>query len=191
MLKNFYIFRNGQSSHNLAGKLQGQGNISVLTDKGVNQAINAAQFLKDKDIDVIISSPQRRAKQTGSIIAKQLKAPIQYDSRFVEANVGSADDILLEDLSDESIDIMQHWHSSSADTKFENGETKQELRHRVLSALEEYAQGDYQNLAVSSHNFSIIEALQGMNISKKHINNGEIIHLQYDGKNWKHIPTAV
>lgn len=189
MPKNFYLFRNGQSSYNLAGKLQGQSNNSVLTDQGINQALSAANYLKDKKIDVIFSSPQRRAKQTGSIVAKQLKTPIQYDSRLAEANLGTADGMPISKLSKKQRQVLEQWHTISTDksTHFQNGEYKTDLRKRVLSALQDYADSHYQNIAISSHNFSIMEALQSMNTNKNFIANGEIIHLQYDGNNWKYI----
>ena len=191
MVKNFYIFRNGQSSYNLAGKLQGQSNDSVLTDKGISQALNAAHFLKDKHIEVIVSSPQRRAKQTGTIIAKQLNTSIRYDSRFAEANLGTADGAVVNKLPKKSRKILNQWFSSDENTnpRFQNGESKKELRQRVTSALKDYVDSPFQNIAVSSHNFSIIEALQSMKIEKKQMDNGEIIHLQYDGNNWKYIQT--
>ena len=191
MVKNFYIFRNGQSSYNLAGILQGQSNDSVLTDKGISQALNAAHFLKDKHIEVIVSSPQRRAKQTGTIIAKQLNTAIRYDSRFAEANLGTADGAVVNKLPKKSRKILNQWFSSDENTnpRFQNGESKKELRQRVTSALKDYVDSPFQNIAVSSHNFSIIEALQSMKIEKKQMDNGEIIHLQYDGNNWKYIQT--
>lgn len=192
MLKNFYLFRNGQSSYNSAGRLQGQSNDSVLTDTGISQAFNAARFLRDKNIEVIISSPQRRAKQTGSIIAKQLNKPIQYDSRFAEANLGIIDGADINKLSKKNRQILEQWHNLNADinnSRFQNGESKTEIRRRVLSALKDYADSSFQNIAVSSHNFSIIEALQSMKVAKSQINNGEIIHIQYDGNSWKYVRT--
>ena len=189
MLKNFYLFRNGQSSYNLAGRLQGQSNDSVLTDQGINQALNAAYFLKDKKIEVIISSPQRRAKQTGNIIARQLNTPIQYDSRLAEANIGTADGTKIENLSKKQRHILDLWYTAKSDNSihFQDGESKTNLRQRILSALKEYADSNYQNIAISSHNFSIMEALQSMQAPKSTIANGEVIHLQYDGNNWKYI----
>ncbi len=188
MLKNFYIFRNGQSSHNLAGRLQGQSNNSVLTDTGISQAISTADFLKDKQIDVIMSSPQRRAKQTGSIVAKRLKTPIYYDSRLIEANIGRFDGALINKLSQKHRQTLFHWHSEDSETaRFEHGESKQELRSRLIAALKQYADSPCRNIAISSHNFSILEILQSLHIQKDNILNGEIIHLQYDGSQWNYI----
>ena len=189
MIKNFYIFRNGQSSHNFIGKLQGQNNNSVLTDKGINQALLAADNLKDKNIDIVISSPQRRAKQTGSIVAKRIKAPIHYDSRLVELNLGDAEGVSLQKLSSQQLDVLKQWYSNTSNDniRFKNGESKTELRKRICEALSEYTSKDYNNIAVSSHNFPILETLQSMNICKNNIANGEIVHIQYDGNNWKYV----
>ena len=189
MLKNFYIFRNGESSYNVDDKLQGQSNHSVLTDKGISQAFNTAKFLKDKKIEVIISSPQRRAKQTGTIVAKQLNTSLQFDSRLVEANLGSIDGTKLDKLSKQNQEILALWQnkSTTSNPRFKNGESKSEVRTRILSALNEYANKEFTNIAISSHNFPIIEALQYVDTNKNTINNGEIVHLQYNGTNWKFI----
>ena len=82
MVKNFYIFRHGQSSYNLEGRIQGHTNNSVLTNQGIDEAHNAASLLQDKKIEIVVSSPLRRAKQTGSIVSKMIKVPLQYDDRF-------------------------------------------------------------------------------------------------------------
>jgi len=189
MIKNFYIFRNGQSSHNYIGKLQGQNNNSVLTDEGINQALLAADHLKDKNIDIVISSPQRRAKQTGSIVAKKIKAPIHYDSRLVELNLGDVEGMNLQKLSPKQLDILHQWYNNSSNDNihFKNGESKIELRKRIREALNEYTSKEYNNVAISSHNFPILETLQSMNVSKNDIANGEIIHIQYDGSDWKYV----
>lgn len=91
MVKNFYIFRHGQSSYNVEGKIQGHTNNSVLTDRGIDQAYATADNLKNKDVEIVISSPLRRAKQTGNIVSKVIKVPLQYDERFTEVNVGVAE----------------------------------------------------------------------------------------------------
>ena len=77
MVKNFYIFRHGQSSYNLEGRIQGHTNNSVLTNQGIDEAHNAASLLQDKKIEIVVSSPLRRAKQTGSIVSKMIKVPLR------------------------------------------------------------------------------------------------------------------
>ena len=190
MVKNFYIFRHGQSSYNLEGKIQGHTNNSVLTDKGIDQAYATADNLKNKDIDVIISSPLRRAKQTGNIVSRVVQAPIQFDERFTEVNVGVAEGLHYTQAMERFGETYKKWRSKDSanqDIRFENGETKREVRQRVFSALKQYAQSKYNNIAISGHGITLTETLHALDIDKDEVENGEIIHLQYDKDTWHYV----
>ena len=66
-----YLVRHGQDEDNANGILNGHRNMP-LTKLGQEQAKEAAENLKDKNIDVIYSSPLKRTFETASIIAKEL-----------------------------------------------------------------------------------------------------------------------
>ena len=190
MVKNFYIFRHGQSSYNVEGKIQGHTNNSVLTDRGIDQAYDAADRLKNKDVEIVVSSPLRRAKQTGNIVAKVIKAPLQYDERFAEVNVGIAEGLHYTQAMEKFGDTYRQWRSADPryeDIHFEDGESKKQVRQRVFSALEQYARSKYNNIAVSGHGITLAETLHALNVDKEEVDNGEIIHLQYDNDNWKFV----
>ena len=176
MVKNFYIFRHGQSSYNLEGRIQGHTNNSVLTNQGIDEAHNAASLLQDKKIEIVVSSPLRRAKQTGSIVSKMIKVPLQYTK--AQQKFG---------------DLYRQWRSADPkyiDIHFENGESKRDVQKRVFKALNEYAQNpDYQNIAVSGHGITLSQTLMALNVEQPDIPNGAIIHLQYDNDNnrWKFV----
>ncbi len=190
MVKNFYIFRHGQSSCNLEGKIQGHTNNSVLTDRGIDQAYATADNLKNKNVEVIISSPLRRAKQTGNIVSKVIKAPLQFDERFTEVNVGIAEGLYYTQAMEKFGDLYKKWRSAKLadeDIHFEEGESKRQVRQRVFSALQQYAQSKYNNIAISGHGITLTETLHALNIDKEEVDNGEIIHLQYDNDNWHYI----
>ena len=127
MVKNFYIFRHGQSSYNLEGRIQGHTNNSVLTNQGIDEAHNAASLLQDKKIEIVVSSPLRRAKQTGSIVSKMIKVPLQYDDRFTEVNVGIAEGLHYTKAQQKFGDLYRQWRSADPkyiDIHFENGTSK-------------------------------------------------------------------
>ena len=190
MVKNFYIFRHGQSSYNVEGKIQGHTNNSVLTDRGIDQAYATADNLKNKDVEIVISSPLRRAKQTGNIVSKVIKVPLQYDERFTEVNVGVAEGMHYTQALEKFGELYRKWRSSKTqdeDICFENGESKRQVRQRVFSALEQYAQSKYNNIAISGHGITRTETLHALNIDKEDVDNGEIIHLQYDKDNWRYV----
>ena len=193
MVKNFYIFRHGQSSYNLEGRIQGHTNNSVLTNQGIDEAHNAASLLQDKKIEVVVSSPLRRAKQTGSIVSKIIKVPLQYDDRFTEVNVGIAEGLHYTKVQQKFGDLYRQWRSADPkyiDIHFENGESKRDVQKRVFKALNEYAQNsNYQNIAVSGHGITLSQTLMALNIEQPDIPNGAVIHLQYDNDNnrWKFV----
>jgi len=70
-LGKIYLIRHGEDEDNARGILNGNRN-KPLTKLGISQAKEAGDKLKNKKIEVIVSSPLRRAKQTATIIAKAL-----------------------------------------------------------------------------------------------------------------------
>ncbi len=191
MVKNFYIFRHGQSSYNVEGKIQGHTNNSVLTNQGIDQAHNAASLLKNKNIEVIVSSPLRRAKQTGSIVAKSIQVPLRFDDRFTEVNVGVAEGMHYTKAMEAFGELYTKWRSADpqyADIRFEQGESKRQVQQRIFKALNEYARkSKYTNIAVSGHGITLSQTLMALNIETDDIPNGSIVHLQYDNEQWKYL----
>ena len=179
MVKNFYIFRHGQSSYNLEGRIQGHTNNSVLTNQGIDEAHNAASLLQDKKIEIVVSSPLRRAKQTGSIVSKMIKVPLQYDDRFTEVNVGIAEGLHYTKAQQKFGDLYRQWRSADPkyiDIHFENGESKRDVQKRIFKALNEYAQNpDYQNIAVSGHGITLSQTLMALNVEQPDIRLSQLI----------------
>ena len=59
--------RHGQTDQNVEKRVQGKADIE-LNATGIEQAKITSEKLKDEKIDIIISSPLKRAKQTAEII---------------------------------------------------------------------------------------------------------------------------
>ena len=58
-----YIMRHGLTNWNKIKKLQGRSDI-LLAQEGIELAEKVAEGMKDVDIDLVISSPLIRAKET-------------------------------------------------------------------------------------------------------------------------------
>ena len=80
MRKDFYIFRHGETEFNLQHRQQGSGIDMELTAKGQEQAIALAQKLARCNLDVIFSSPLKRAVQTAQTVAKAWKDAMDSNS---------------------------------------------------------------------------------------------------------------
>ena len=75
-----YIARHGQTTWNAQNKVCGITDVD-LTDKGREQAKELALVVADKSIDVIISSPLKRAVETSRIVSEMYNIPIKIDER--------------------------------------------------------------------------------------------------------------
>lgn len=82
----YYIIRHGESVLNEQGRHQGWIARNPLTEKGRIQAREAAEKLKNKEINFIFASPLLRTKQTAKIIAQKLNLPVNFSERLKENN---------------------------------------------------------------------------------------------------------
>lgn len=189
MKKNFYIFRHGQSSYNLAGRTQGRTNDSVLTELGREQAREVGEKLKNSGIEVIIASPLERAKETAKLANLALNVPILTDDRFIEVNVGEIEGMHYTEIQEKYGEKYQQWRSLDCRYEnmcFEGGETKKQVRQRVFGGLEDYAQNSaYDTLAISSHGIMLSQILIAMKVGVVEVKNGAILHISYDNGKWE------
>lgn len=184
-MKTFYIFRHGQSTYNLAGRTQGQTNDSVLTPLGEQQALEVGKKLQDKGVEVIISSPLTRAMQTAQLANESLNVPIRQDERFSEVNVGEIEGLHYTVIQEKYGEKYREWRSSDRayeNMRFDGGESKKEVRIRVLDGLKDYADhSPYTRIAVSSHGIMLTQLLIAFEQPAIDIPNGGILALTYDG----------
>jgi len=103
-----YLVRHGQSADNAARILGGRRD-SVLTELGIKQAQDIAERLLREDIDLIYSSPLKRALGTASIIAEKLKIKnIEVDARLMERDFGVLSGrpyVDIKTMADEIVDV--------------------------------------------------------------------------------------
>lgn len=90
----FYLLRHGQTDWNVEGRLQGHQNIP-MNSNGVKQITEVAERLQAMDfqVDLIISSPLDRARESARIVAEKIgfEGSIIYDEDFVERSFGLAE----------------------------------------------------------------------------------------------------
>ncbi len=189
MTKDFYIFRHGQSTYNLAGRTQGQTNDSVLTQLGQEQAAAIGQKLKNKKIELIVSSPLKRAMQTTDLANKSLNVPIKTDNHFIEVNVGVVEGMHYLDIRKKYQDIFDKMHSTEADCDtvcYPKGESRQQVKERIFSGLEYWAsQTEYKTIAISSHGIALSQILATLGEKIDNVPNGAVLHIEKKDNQWK------
>lgn len=83
----FYVTRHGQTAWNLENKVCGATDLP-LTNAGIAQARETAERIAHEKIDLIISSPMKRALQTAQILNRERRIPLLTDRRLREQNYG-------------------------------------------------------------------------------------------------------
>ena len=87
-MNKIFLMRHGQDEDNLAGILNGRRD-SPLTELGRQQAKIAAEKLKGNKIDIIYTSPLKRAYETARIVAGVLGVDeVILDQHLIERDFG-------------------------------------------------------------------------------------------------------
>ena len=87
--KRIILLRHGESRDNIKKVLSGRSDPD-LTPAGNKQAKKASRFIKKRfaPVDIIFTSPLKRAYSTAQSVSKQLKVPIQEEELLIETNFG-------------------------------------------------------------------------------------------------------
>lgn len=86
-MASIFLVRHGQDIDNEKGILNGHRDTD-LTSLGKDQALRVAKKLRDKDIEVILSSPLKRTRQTAEIIAREFNLEVVPEGLLVERDFG-------------------------------------------------------------------------------------------------------
>ena len=128
---NLLVVRHGQTNYNLNHIILSKTD-DPLNETGISQAQTTAKNLEREKIDLIISSPLRRTKQTAEIINKGRNIPIIYDKRLVERDFGEFEG--LKD-SDAKFNIKDFWDYEKNINYYE-AENVQAFYNRIFSFLD-------------------------------------------------------
>lgn len=115
-----------------------------LTKEGVESSQRVCEYLKDKKITAIYSSPYRRAVDTIEPFAKSAKLDIQVKEEFRERKITS---VWIGDFVTYS---KQQWKDFSY--KLPEGECLAEVQQRNIKALQEVLEShEGQNVVIGGH----------------------------------------
>ena len=126
---NLYVVRHGETIWNVERKVQGITDIP-LTEKGMKEAEELQELISTLNIDVVISSPLERARETAKILV-DFKLPINTDDRIKERDWGMNEGALID-----AVDRWDCW-DVVLNTKVQNIECIQDFMYRVSNFIEE------------------------------------------------------
>lgn len=146
-----YVVRHGQTTQNQLGLVQGSTE-SDLSEKGIMDAKELSKLVSTLKIDVVISSPLRRAMDTAKIITNN-KYDIIVDDRLIERNYGLGEGKPV----DEELTI-KYW-DFKLNTDINEVEKVQDLMFRIVEFIEDIRNKyEDKNVLVVAHS-AILRAI--------------------------------
>lgn len=131
------LVRHGENPANLTKEFSCRKVDYPLTDRGVLQARQTAEFLAGFSFDEIWTSPLKRAHQTATEIARGHAQSVRVHEGLREMDVGVLEGMEPQDRAWQIYaETMRRWLSGEVDFRFPEGESRRELCGRLRSTLD-------------------------------------------------------
>jgi ribonuclease H / adenosylcobalamin/alpha-ribazole phosphatase len=145
------LLRHGQTPLSAERRFAGRGDVP-LTPLGLEQAAAAAAALAERGgIDLVLTSPLQRARQTAEAVAQQTGAPLAVDDDLAETDFGGWEAMTF-------AEVMARWPAelsawmAGADAAPPGGESFATVAKRVDAALDRLLSAHQgQTVVVVSH----------------------------------------
>jgi probable phosphoglycerate mutase len=145
----FYLFRHGRTDANIENRIQGRGFDISLNEDGIAEAEKLSANISDISLEVIYSSPLKRALETGGVLAKAKSIPLMTVDQLGECDYGYASGKLQSEIPPEQLALYK---GVNRDFCFEGGESQYRAAARVIDALRHIAETtDKTRIGISTH----------------------------------------
>nr|BCX00679.1 MAG: phosphoglycerate mutase [Bacteroidota bacterium] len=189
-MKRFYIVRHGQTEANRLGVLQGRGLDPPLNDTGRKQAERLAERLAEEPIELIASSPLKRAVETARILAaRHPGVPLRLYPELAEMHwgiyEGRAIDAELEALLR---DLIFAWSEGELHRGLPGGESPLDVQRRLRFVIDELLRSPARHILIVGHGRMLrilLTTLLGWGLERMEAithTNGALNVLDYDGE---------
>ena len=131
-----YLIRHGQTAWNKEEIFRGRADVP-LDETGLKEAELAGEYLREKEIDAIYSSPLSRASQTAEKIAQFQNLKVQPLEGMIDMSFGNWESHSLEKVRQSDGERFRQWREEPHLLKIPGGETLEEVRIRSMAALEQ------------------------------------------------------
>lgn len=145
-----------------------------------------AERLTDKKIEIIFTSPLKRANQTAEILAQKIDRPKFIIDNLKEANLGAVEGHSKEENIIKFPEQVQDWYDSEKwESGFPEGETKREIAERFMFVLNRLAkEDDHKVIALSTHGAMMRCLFLHFGFGIEKIPNTAVYHLRYENEKW-------
>jgi len=135
-LGSIIFLRHGQAKNNTERILAGRTPGIPLTEKGIDQAKKAAEFLEHMNISAIYSSPIERAKHTAEIVGSHNSVDVRIDERLIELDMGKFTGMPYEQIFSSHGNVFMKFYNGELEIAHNGVETFAEVKKRVLGIVD-------------------------------------------------------
>lgn len=150
-----YLIRHGATEANTRRPyvLQGRRTDLPLSDLGRRQAEAARRVLEDRAIDIVFSSPLRRARQTAEILAEPHGVPVELLDDLTECDVGRWEGLSWEEIRQKDGPYLDTFEADPGTVPYAGGESFQQVQNRAVPSIQRIIRNHSAgNLMVVTHN---------------------------------------
>ena len=167
-----YLVRHGETEWNAAGRFMGGQSDVPLNERGRLQAAALAPKLAQEvsEWGRVISSDLCRARETRDIVLAGADYAVTEDARFREIYGGRLEGLTREEQQVQFPDWWRQSRQESSDgVRFPEGESFEDLRRRVVAAIEESWPSSEGPMLVVTHG-GVIQAVLAdiLNLSREY-----------------------
>lgn len=130
-----FLVRHGRTAWNAGEVFRGREDIP-LDPIGETEARLLAERLKTEEIEVIFSSPLRRAKQTAFQISEQNGACVIEAEELIDLDYGQWQGRTLQEVKDAFPELYERWIKAPHEVVFPSGEGLKDVLKRVAPFVE-------------------------------------------------------
>lgn len=148
-MKKIFLVRHGHTDWNGEDRLQGSMDIE-LNDFGRRAVELLAERLRKEKIEVIYSSPLKRAYETARIINKFHNVEIIVLEELHEIRCGEFEGLYYHDIKEKFPDFWEKWRTSPQ-VAMPGGESIEDVWKRAKKVLERVLADDREHVLISGH----------------------------------------
>lgn len=130
------LIRHGETDWNVIGRYQGQAD-PPLNQRGLEQARQLAEELSDAGLELIYTSPLRRAAQTAQIIADRYELRVFHEPRLMEIHQGDWQTLLRSEIESRYPQLFSRWETEPWEVTPPHGENLSQVQIRVKAAIDD------------------------------------------------------
>ena len=161
------LARHGETEWNVSEIFRGRIDVE-LNDTGSKQAQLLAEYLSQKKIEAVYSSPLQRALRTARAIAIRHKLEVDITPALIDLNYGEWQGLPLPEVKDKYAELYAEWVSRPDRVKIPGGESLNDVRQRAMAVVDEVIARYEGTVILISHrvvNKVLICALLGLDNS--------------------------